>query len=298
MERRTFVNNTALLAIAISTSGFIRFDGHNFVGDCETTTDILGPFYRPNSPLRHNLSINGESGDAIELVGKINHNDCTTPYSKAKIELWHCDAKGVYDNTSQEYRYRGTTFSDLNGDYKFNTILPVPYDIGNGTIRPAHFHMMISAEGYQPLVTQLYFVGDDYIEKDETASSPSAKKRILDVVRLGNGNKKVVVDVNMSQNLSPESAAINKLVGVYTDDKKLLKKVFFNKDNALWMKNELFGVNFNYMGDNTFTLPGVDIKNKLSYHFEILSLHTTRLTISELDHNGKKQVQVLTKEKV
>jgi len=298
MERRTFVNNTALFAIAISTSGFTRFDGHNFVGDCETTTDILGPFYRPNSPLRQNLSIKGESGDAIELVGKINHNDCTTPYSKAKIELWHCDAKGVYDNTSQEYRYRGTTFSDLNGDYKFNTILPVPYDVGNGTIRPAHFHMMISAEGYQPLVTQLYFVGDDYIEKDETASSPSAKKRILGVERLGNGNKKVVFDVNMSQNLSPESATINKLVGVYTDDKKLLKKVFFNKDNALWMKNELFGVNFIYMGDNTFTLPGVDTKRKLSYHFEILSLNTTRLTISELDNNGKKNIRVLTKEKV
>src|SRR5690606_10015550 len=98
MERRTFVNNSTLIAIAISTSGFIRFDGHSYVGDCETTTDILGPFYRPKSPLRNNLSIIGELGDSIELVGKINHNDCITPYPKAKIELWHCDAKGVYDN--------------------------------------------------------------------------------------------------------------------------------------------------------------------------------------------------------
>lgn len=298
MERRTFVNNTALLAIAISTSGFVRFDGHGYVGDCETTTDILGPFYRPNSPLRNSLSIKGEKGDSIELIGKINHNDCTTPYPKAKIELWHCDARGVYDNTSQDYRYRGTTYSDSNGNYNFNTILPVPYDVGGGTIRPAHFHMMISATGYQPLVTQLYFIGDDYLDKDESASSPTAKKRILSVERLNNGSKKVVFDVNMSQNLSPESAAIDKLVGVYTDDKKLLKKVFFNKDNALWMKNALYGVNFNYLGDNTFTLPGVDTKRKLSYQFEILSLNTTRLTISEFNENGKKKIRVLTKEKI
>lgn len=298
MERRTFVNNTALLAIAISTSGFVRFDGHSYVGDCETTTDILGPFYRPNSPLRNSLSIKGEKGDSIELIGKINHNDCTTPYPKAKIELWHCDARGVYDNTSQDYRYRGTTYSDSNGNYNFNTILPVPYDVGGGTIRPAHFHMMISATGYQPLVTQLYFIGDDYLDKDESASSPTAKKRILSVERLNNGSKKVVFDVNMSQNLSPESAAIDKLVGVYTDDKKLLKKVFFNKDNALWMKNALYGVNFNYLGDNTFTLPGVDTKRKLSYQFEILSINTTRLTISEFNENGKKKIRVLTKEKI
>ena len=229
MERRTFVSNAALCAIAISTSGFFRFDGYSYVGDCETTTDILGPFYRPNSPLRNNLSIMGELGESIELVGKINHNDCTTPYHKAKIELWHCDAQGVYDNASQDYRYRGTTYSDLNGKYSFNTILPVPYDVGDGTIRPAHFHLMISAVGYQPLVTQLYFVGDDYLDKDESSSSPSAKKRILSVEQLNNNSKKVVFNVNMSENLGPESAAIDKLVGVYTDDKNITRMVFFSK---------------------------------------------------------------------
>tara|TARA_R110001606_G_scaffold118170_8_gene248461 strand:- start:902 stop:1798 length:897 start_codon:yes stop_codon:yes gene_type:complete len=298
MKRRTFINNSALFAIAISTSGFIKFDGYTYIGDCETTTDILGPFYRPNSPLRNNLSIIGELGEPIELVGTINHNDCRTPYTNAKIELWHCDGKGVYDNISPDYRYRGTAYSDLNGNYAFKTVLPVPYDIGDGTFRPAHFHLMISAAGYQPLVTQLYFVGDEYLDKDESSSSPSAKKRILNVEQLAGRSKKVAFDVNMSENLSPESAAIDKLIGAYTDDKKLLKKEFFNKDNALWVKNELFGDYFNYLGDNTFTPPGVDSGRNLRYQFEILSVNTTRLTISELDHNGNKQVQVLTKEKV
>ena len=57
MERRTFIRNTALCAVAVSASGFIRFDGFSYVGDCETTTDILGPFYRPDSPARNNLLI-------------------------------------------------------------------------------------------------------------------------------------------------------------------------------------------------------------------------------------------------
>ena len=49
MQRRTFIKNTALSAVAVSAYGFIRFDGNRYVGDCETTTDIPDPFYRPDS---------------------------------------------------------------------------------------------------------------------------------------------------------------------------------------------------------------------------------------------------------
>ena len=61
MQRRTFITNTALCAVAVSASGFIRFDGNRFVGDCETTSDILGPFYRPDSPVRNSLVVKGEN---------------------------------------------------------------------------------------------------------------------------------------------------------------------------------------------------------------------------------------------
>ena len=62
MQRRYFLKNTVLGAVALSTSGFIHFDGKKFVGDCETTSDIIGPFYRPDSPVRNNLVIPGEAG--------------------------------------------------------------------------------------------------------------------------------------------------------------------------------------------------------------------------------------------
>ena len=72
MQRRRFLRDTALGAIAVSASGFISFDGTRYVGDCETTTDILGPFYRPGSPVRTNLLVAGDAGTKIMLSGKIN----------------------------------------------------------------------------------------------------------------------------------------------------------------------------------------------------------------------------------
>src|SRR6188768_1579321 len=132
MKRRKFIQSTALTAVAVSAFGFVRFNGDNYVGDCETTSDILGPFYRPGSPVRNNLVIPGDAGTILQLRGKIKHNDCVTPYKNAKVELWHCDAKGVYDNSTNDFRYRGTTYSDEIGQYSFTTILPVPYEVGNG----------------------------------------------------------------------------------------------------------------------------------------------------------------------
>jgi protocatechuate 3,4-dioxygenase beta subunit len=136
MKRREFTKLASLSAVAVSTTGFIQFDGKSYEGDCVTTTDILGPFYRPGSPTRSNLIIDGAPGDIVELTGIVRHKDCRTPYENAKVELWHCSADEIYDNESSEFRYRGTTYCDSEGKYKFRTQMPVPYDAGGGDIRP------------------------------------------------------------------------------------------------------------------------------------------------------------------
>ena len=117
MKRRTFLSQTILTALAVSATGFIRFDGQRYVGDCETTSDVLGPFYRPDSPVRESLRIKGEKGDPIELIGKRLHDDCMTPYKKAKIELWHCDGDGNYDNETAWPDGSGGTVSP-SGSFK------------------------------------------------------------------------------------------------------------------------------------------------------------------------------------
>jgi protocatechuate 3,4-dioxygenase beta subunit len=283
----------------MSTTGFIRFDGERYVGDCETTSDILGPFYRPDSPLRNNLVISGEKGEPIELSGIIKHDDCTTPYKNAKVELWHCDGNGKYDNESTEFKYRGTVYTDNKGRYTFNTILPVPYGEGNN-FRPAHFHMMITAEGYQPLVTQLYFVGDPWIKKDGSASSPAAKRRILEIQQKGS-SKKVSYDVSMVPKLPAEPAALDRLVGVYVDEKnEKNKKELIKKNNQLWIKGDQsngmpFGQSLEYIANNTFTIGGIPQPYQLSIVFEIASSGIVKMKETFKNEKGEESISVSIK---
>lgn len=294
MKRRTFTKLTGLSAIAITTTGFIKFNGESYVGDCETTTDILGPFYRPDSPMRTNLIIKGMPGKLVELSGIVRHKDCTTPYNKAKIELWHCSADEVYDNDSEDYLYRGTTHCDENGTYNFTTQMPVPYDVGDGTIRPAHFHMMVSAPGYQSLVTQIYFTGDPYLEKDASAASEEAKKRILDVSQ-EDGMLKVVFDCNMNDRLKVSYDSLAQIIGKYKNDKTAKMLELFEREGLLWMKNEVFGESFDYVGENKFEYPGMTEGAYNTIQFNLNQKDAITFILTTAQKARKKSVESFTK---
>jgi protocatechuate 3,4-dioxygenase beta subunit len=278
MQRRDFIKSSTLCAVAVYAHGYIRFDGNHFIGDCETTTDILGPFYRPDSPVRTKLALYNEAGELVELSGIIRHHDCVTPYKNARVELWHCNSKGEYDNSSPEFRYRGTTFSDEKGHYSFLTNLPVPYADSPKHKRPAHFHLMITTERYQPLVTQLYFTGDPYIKDDIYASSPSSERRILTVQKTSDGTKKVAFDISMSETLRVETPTLDKLAGTYKNNENNEETVFFKHDDTLWMKNQTYGYRFIYTGNNSFESVGAPSKKPWKLHFEILSSGDIQLT--------------------
>ncbi len=296
MQRRTFLKNTALCAVAVSSTGFIRFDGTRYTGDCETTTDIIGPFYRPNAPVRNDLVIPGEPGEIIELSGIIKHKDCTTPLKDATVEIWHCDGKGVYDNTSDKFRYRAKANCDANGQYKFRTIFPIPYNVGGDRWRPAHYHLLISAPGYQELITQIYFTGDPHLSEDSSASSPTAKRRILDKQKNAKGETSILFNVTMMENLPADLSAIKRLTGTYTgtDDKKE-KNELFEKDGVLWIKNDTptGGDPLYYKGSNTFEVYG----ESTSLHFELLADGSTKVTVSYLDEKGQQKESIAIKEK-
>lgn len=249
MKRRSFLRETSFGAIAITTTGFISFNGTKYVGDCQTTTDMLGPFYRPGSPERTSLIVQGDNGTKILLAGKVKHDDCVTPLKKAKVEIWHCSPKGEYDNDSNDFRYRATTYTDDRGNYSFSTILPIPYRVSQTTYRPAHFHLMITADNYQPLVTQVYFEGDKHLTEDSASSSPTAKKRILKVQTLADNSKKVSFDINLSKSFKPEVTEIDKLQGTYSFDHDRILK-FFLKEEDLWCGNP--EGRLAYAGANTF----------------------------------------------
>lgn len=252
MQRRTFIKDAAFGAIAVTASGFVSFDGTKYIGDCETTTDILGPFYRPGSPVRNNMLVAGDAGIKVLLDVRIKHNDCVTPLKNAKVEIWHCSPTGEYDNSTDEFRYRATAFTDNEGKYYFNTILPIPYEAGRNNFRPAHFHLMITAENYQPLITQIYFAGDKHLSTDSSSSSPTAKRRILNIQTLSDKSKKVSFDMSLSEKLTAEVSAIDRLAGTYQFEHDNSEVQFIKNSNTLWLKKDAFAFNMEYIGDNSF----------------------------------------------
>lgn len=297
MKRRSFIRATALSAVAISTTGFIRFNGQNFEGDCETTTDILGPFYRPNAPVRSDMRLANDPGQLVVLSGTVKHKDCKTALKNACVEIWHCDSKGVYDNESADFKYRAKTYCDKNGNYSFKTIIPVPYDTGNGNIRPAHFHMLVSAGGYQALITQLYFAGDPYISKDPSSSSSTAKKRILKFSKTPNGENSVSFDVTMREKLPADEAVIDRLSGVYThtDDNKKIEELY-KRDGMIWLKNKNSingGYPLEYSGNNTFELYGMQTQ----FQFAIQPDGSVTLSYNGLTRQNMKESWKAIKEK-
>ena len=97
MNRKKFLLNSSLAAFSVSIFGKVQPKDNDFVGDCETTNDILGPFYRPEVSVRKDLTSKDLQGTVIELKGQVFGSDCKTPLDNAKVEIWHCNTEGEYD---------------------------------------------------------------------------------------------------------------------------------------------------------------------------------------------------------
>ncbi len=179
MNRKKFIKTGMLSAFAVSAFGFVSKKGDEFEGDCETTNDILGPFYRPDAPVRYDLT-EGKKGSVVELKGQVYGSDCTTPLKNALVEIWQCDTEGRYDNESKAFQLRARWFTDAEGKYAFKTVLPGKY-LNGRLYRPAHIHFRVTAPGSKELISQIYFEGDPHIDEDPWASKKEAQHRILPI---------------------------------------------------------------------------------------------------------------------
>ena len=198
MKRIDFLKNTAFAAFSMSIfSNVSKNDNGNFHGDCETSNDILGPFYIENAPSRYDLTWEGLKGTIIEVRGKVYTDNCETPLEKALVEIWHCDTEGEYDNTAKTLKHRAKWVTNENGDYAFKTIIPGKY-LNGKLYRPSHIHFRVRAKEHKALVSQIYFAGDPHIEEDPWASKPKAQHRILPFIPEDvNGNLVVNFDIHL-----------------------------------------------------------------------------------------------------
>ncbi len=114
-----------------------------------TPPQTAGPFFTPNSPERTSLREPGLTGTPLTVAGHVYTTDCR-PLAGALLDFWQADDAGVYDN--EGYRLRGHQFSDAEGRFVLETIVPGLYPG-----RTRHIHVTVQAANQPALTTQLYF---------------------------------------------------------------------------------------------------------------------------------------------
>jgi protocatechuate 3,4-dioxygenase beta subunit len=120
--------------------------------DEPTPAQTEGPYYTPNTPERTSFLEPGMPGTKLIVTGYVLSTDCQ-PLAQALLDFWHCDDAGVYDNAG--YRLRGHQFTDDQGRYYLETILPGVYPG-----RTRHIHVKVQAPNQPVLTTQMYFPGE------------------------------------------------------------------------------------------------------------------------------------------
>jgi protocatechuate 3,4-dioxygenase beta subunit len=127
-------------------------------GDDPTLAQTEGPYFTPNSPERASLLEAGLGGRRLVVAGTVLTTDCR-PVRRALLDFWQADDAGQYDN--QGYRLRGHQFSDAEGGWRLETVVPGLY-----TGRTRHIHVKVQAPDGPVLTTQLYFPGEPANDRD------------------------------------------------------------------------------------------------------------------------------------
>ena len=148
-----------------------------------TESSILGPFHTHHAQettLGDSIASPGKGEPCLFLCTVRDLHGMAI--AGAKIDVWEADATGHYDTqygSGDVPDYRGVLTSTADGRFWFKCIKPPPYPIpGDGPVgellnalgrhpfRPGHVHFLITAPGYDTLVTALYVKGDPYEMSD------------------------------------------------------------------------------------------------------------------------------------
>ena len=175
-----------LLSDVTKTSVLVDAISHEGETDV-TPSDVEGPLYREDPPWREKPvkiyeEYEGvENGDVLFVHGRVTSAD-DNPISDAVLDVWQTGPDGgydIWDERQPDYNFRGRLGVDEDGSYEFQTMVPKPYTVptdgpvgrlleatGQHPWRPAHIHFKVEAEGHEPLITQVFFPDDPYLDND------------------------------------------------------------------------------------------------------------------------------------
>ncbi|MCB0211552.1 MAG: intradiol ring-cleavage dioxygenase [Anaerolineae bacterium] len=144
-------------------------------------------------------------------VTQVSENSCT-PLEGAKVEIWHCDAAGVYSDVSDpgfdtegHDFLRGYQVTDANGQATFTTIYPGWY-----SSRCVHIHFKVhdtDAEDSKVFTSQLFF--DDSLTDQVFTQAPYAEKGQRDTLNSTDDIYQDLLLLNTSQTAEGYAAAFD-----------------------------------------------------------------------------------------
>ncbi|WP_217578331.1 intradiol ring-cleavage dioxygenase [Mesorhizobium sp. GbtcB19] len=149
-----------------------------------TENTILGPFYVPEAPrYAHgaNICLDGK-GEPMVVRGRVLDTE-GKPIAGALIEVWQTNDDGFYDvqqkDVQPDWNLRGVFTTDGKGEYWYRSVkpryYPIPNDgpvgkmlaaLGRHPNRAAHVHFIVSAPGYDPVITHIFAPDCRYLAED------------------------------------------------------------------------------------------------------------------------------------
>jgi hydroxyquinol 1,2-dioxygenase len=176
-------NEVVLMAGSLGVSALVCLLNNQVDGQA-TTANLLGPFWRMDSPVTANgASIVRSATVGVPLFMKITIKDAQgLPVGGALVDVWSTSAEGFYENqdpAQADMNLRGQFTTDNNGCIWFDTIKPSGYPVpvsgvvgdwlraqGRHNMRPAHVHFLIAKDGYKTQFAQVYDGSDPNLETD------------------------------------------------------------------------------------------------------------------------------------
>lgn len=177
-------NEVVLMSGSLGFSSLICLLNNGNRGQTETTANLLGPFWRMNSPRTANGAsiVRSATPGPVLFVKCRVHDQAGHPIEGAEVDVWHSSPEGFYEQQDPKQapmNLRGKFTTDAEGRFGFRSVKPAGYPIPvNGPVgdlvragkrhnfRPAHLHFLIFKEGFKTLISQIYVNDDDKLETD------------------------------------------------------------------------------------------------------------------------------------
>jgi len=169
LPRRQFLRDAAFGAALLTTPGLFAEEL------LRTPQQTEGPFYPDKLPLDTDNDLIRVNTDLTPGIGEVTHlsgrvlDSRGDPVRNCLVEIWQCDANGVYLHTASSgtnkfdshFQGFGRFMTGSTGEYYFRTIKPVPYNP-----RTPHIHFALHAPKQEKFTTQCYIKGEPLNETD------------------------------------------------------------------------------------------------------------------------------------